>query len=201
MQESIEPSKPTVSKCKPLPPLEFLQECFELIHETGQLIWKKRPLYHFKNAHGMRIHHSRWSGKEAGHIWTNPLDGAQRRLVVMVPHGKFMTHRVIFVMSGEPDPGELQVDHIDRNPLNNRRDNLRIATNQMNNANVGRKVFMGRVRHLPKGVYPNGKNKWQAKIKVNYKVKCLGTYSSPEEASAAYMRAAKEHFGEYARQD
>ncbi len=188
-------------KIKPLPPVEFLHECFDYIPETGQLMWKKeRPLHHFKNAHGMRIHNSKWGGKEAGNIFKST-DGALRRSVALRGLNKVLVHRIIFVISGEPDPKSLQVDHIDRNPLNNRRDNLRLATNQMNNANIGRKVYMGRVRHLPKGVYPNGVGKWQAKIKVNYKTFCLGTYRSPEEASDAYGKAATHHFGEYARQD
>jgi len=189
-------------KCNPLPSREFLQECFDFEPETGQLFWKKeRPIHHFKNAHGMRIHNSKWGGKEAGHIFTNPEDGIQRRVVCLFSKVRFMVHRIIFVLCGDPDPGELQVDHIDQNSMNNRRGNLRLATNQLNNANVGRKTYMGRERHLPKGVYPNGVGKWQAKIKVNYKTICLGTYRSPEEASEAYMKAAKHHFGEYARQD
>lgn len=193
-------AKVNPSKCKPLPSLEYLNECFEYDADNGKLFWKKRPLSHFKNAHGMHIHHSKWAGKEAGNIFKCS-DGALRRNISINGMGKLLAHRIIFVMSGEPDPGALQVDHIDKNPLNNHRSNLRIATNQQNNANVGRKTFLGRQRTLPKGVYPNGKNKWQAKIKVNYKVLCLGTYSSPEAASAAYADAARLHFGEYARVD
>lgn len=189
-----------VMKAKPLPPTEFLHECFDYLPETGQLMWKKeRPLHHFKNTHGMRIHNSKWGGKEAGTILD--FEGVGRRVIRLFTSVHYMTHRLVFVLCGEPDPGDRQVDHIDWDALNNRRNNLRLATNQMNNANVGRKTYLGRVRHLPKGVYPNGVGKWQAKIKVNYKTICLGTYRSTEEASAAYGRAAERHFGSFARQD
>jgi len=187
-------------KIKPLPPIEFLNECFDLSHETGRLFWKReRPLHHFKNTHGMRIHNSKWGGKEAGGI-IKCSDGALRRIVRLFAKDHFLVHRIIFVMSGEPDPLGKQVDHIDGDPLNNLRSNLRVATNQTNNANVGRKTFMGKERHLPKCVYANGK-RFQAKIKVNYRVICLGTFDTPEQASEAYMNAAKIHFGEFAKQD
>lgn len=200
MNETDKVVRANPSKSKPLPTREFLEECFEVNFETGKLFWKKRPLYHFKNAHGMRIHHAKWSGKEAGSIFKST-DGAYRRAVTILGQSKLLTSRIIFFMSGEPDPGSLQVDHIDGDALNNRRGNLRVATNQMNNANIGRKTYLGRVRHLPKGVYPNGVGKWQAKIKVNYKTYCLGTYRSPEEASVAYGKAAEHHFGQFARRD
>ncbi len=38
------------------------------------------------------------------------------------------------------------------------------------------------------------------KINVNGKQIYLGTYDDPDQASAAYMNAAKEYFGSFARQ-
>lgn len=188
------------SKAKPLPPVEFLKECFDVNFETGEIRWKeKRPIHHFKNAHGMGIHNSKWGGKIAGGVIKGS-DGIERRIIRLFTNKHYMAHRVIFVMAGNPDPLDLQVDHIDGDALNNSLSNLRVATNQTNNANVGRKTYLGASRKLPKGVYPNGK-RFQAKIKVNYKTICLGTYDTPETASAAYFEAAKSHFGEYARQD
>lgn len=98
---------------------------------------------------------------------------------------------------------DLEIDHIDLNSMNNRADNLRLGTRSQNNGNTKRKPFKGRVRELPKGVYRQWgcESSFQAKIKINYKTECLGTYRTPEEASAAYMKRAKEAFGKFARQD
>lgn len=183
------------TKAKELPDSEFLHECFDYNPETGELFWKvERPASHFKNTHGMRIHNSKWGGKRAG-----TLVGG-RIVVRLFAKVHFLIHLVIWKMF-RGDTDGFQVDHEDKNALNNRLDNLRLSTNQANNANTGRKTYMGKTRHLPKGVYPNGKNKWQAKIKVNYKTHCLGTYDSPEKASKAYFEAAKKFFGEFACQD
>lgn len=88
------------------------------------------------------------------------------------------------------------IDHINRNPWDNRIVNLRQATYTQNQANrIGKN---GRV--LPKGVamVPNGK--FVAVIKINGQKKHIGTFDDISSASAAYYAAAKDAFGEYARQ-
>lgn len=41
--------------------------------------------------------------------------------------------------------------------------------------------------------------RWQARIKVNGKERFVGRFLTKEEAVAAYAKAAKEYFGEFAR--
>jgi hypothetical protein len=50
-----------------------------------------------------------------------------------------------------------------------------------------------------RGVYRKGE-KWQAQIKVSKRTVHLGSFQSPEEAHAAYLAAARAHFGEFARE-
>lgn len=87
------------------------------------------------------------------------------------------------------------VDHIDNDPLNNTRSNLRLCSpsqNLFNQKMQSRKV-------VPfKGVMKRGK-KFRAKIQVNHKRIELGTYNTAEEAHEAYMRAARLIAGEFAR--
>lgn len=95
-----------------------------------------------------------------------------------------MMHRMIM---GEVPQG-LEIDHIDKNKLNNTRDNLRIVTrlDNMHNRPKSRKNTSGVT-----GVsWYSCKQKWVAVIHVNNRKINLGSYHSKEEAIAA-RRAAE----------
>lgn len=88
------------------------------------------------------------------------------------------------------------VDHIDQNPLNNCRSNLRLATRAQNGQN--RKVNQNNKSGY-KGVCLHKRNNtWRASITINGKSKTLGYFKTPELAAEAYNRAALKHFGEFA---
>ncbi len=99
-------------------------------------------------------------------------------------------HRAIMGLDGP------RVDHIDGNGLNNRRSNLRHATNSQNLANAGKK------RHNTSGFkgvhwYAAGK-KWVASIRSNNQVTHLGYFDSAESAARAYDNAALVLHGDFA---
>lgn len=105
--------------------------------------------------------------------------------------------RVIWALThGAWPPPEMQVDHIDGNPLNNDPSNLRLACNSKNHQNQ-------RVRRDSKtglkGVHVTRGGRYQSKIFAHNKTFHLGTYDTPEEASAAYADAATKYFGVFAR--
>jgi len=89
-------------------------------------------------------------------------------------------------------------DHIDRNPLNNTRANLRIVTPKQSSKNRGRQ----RQKKWKKGVsfapYMNIRNPWIASIKLDRKSIHLGYHETEELAYAAYCEAAKKYHGEFA---
>lgn len=92
-------------------------------------------------------------------------------------------------------PGFL-VDHRNRNPLDNRRNNLRFATRSQNRANGKRRKTASGY----KGVY-RGKQKikpFQAVIIVAQQRIFMGYFASPVEAARAYDAAAVKYFGEFA---
>lgn len=98
-------------------------------------------------------------------------------------------HRVIM-----NPPNDMVVDHIDGDGLNNTRNNLRICTQTENKWNNRKSVTN---KSGAKGVYFFAK-KWQASIGDRGKTKYLGRFNTPEEAEAAYKKAARELRGEFA---
>lgn len=100
--------------------------------------------------------------------------------------GLGMMHRVILGLK----PSDADVDHKDGNGLNNRRDNLRVATNSQNMAN--RRCFNS---NGFKGIQKIN-NGYAAYIGA--KRKYLGFFKTPQEAARAYDRAAVELYGEFA---
>ena len=115
--------------------------------------------------------------------------------VIMVDYRLYTAHRLAWLyMTGEWPPHE--IDHADMDRANNRWSNLRSATKSENMSNIG--IPASNTSGL-KGVVKSG-NRWVAQIKKNKKLHYLGSHGSPEEASRAYLAAAAELHGEFARE-
>ena len=104
---------------------------------------------------------------------------------------RILMHREIMKISKG-----LIIDHIDRNGLNNQKNNLRICTNSQN--------LMNRCKNINntsgfKGVvYNKLDKKYRAKIYFNSKCISLGCYIDPKDAAKAYNEAALKYHGEFA---
>lgn len=104
--------------------------------------------------------------------------------------GKMPMHREIM---GNPPYG-VYVDHINHNRLDNRRSNLRLCTPQENSLNrsLNRNNTLGF-----RGVYRDHrkiKRPYFAQIVRDGKKKTIGSFTTPEEAYAAYLDAATAWF-------
>lgn len=94
-------------------------------------------------------------------------------------------------------PKGIKVDHRDTNGLNNRKENLRLAPGNSNNAN-SRKQKNNTSGY--KGVsWQAGYDRWKAYIRVRGTYIHLGVFTNLIKAAKAYDTAAREHFGEFAR--
>lgn len=112
------------------------------------------------------------------------------------------------LVMGDPDGAD--VDHINRNPLDNRRENLRLCSRSQNAMNRGKNRSWrgGATSSKYRGVYRKrcmqGGGKWGpyyywvAYIKAEGKQKSLGHYKTELEAAKAYDAGAKKYFGEFA---
>lgn len=93
-------------------------------------------------------------------------------------------------------PKGVIVDHKNRNKLDNRRENLRLATRTQNNQN---RTPSKKTKSGYKGVVWHKESQlWFAKIVVNKKDVSLGYYPTKEEAAEQYNIAAQKYFGDFA---
>lgn len=96
-------------------------------------------------------------------------------------------------------PKEFIIDHINGNPLDNRKCNLRICTNQQNicNCDIPKNNKSG-----CKGVYWSKQYKvWIAQVTINNKTKRIGQSTNYEDAVKMRIEAAKKYYGEYANDE
>ena len=105
----------------------------------------------------------------------------------------YQAHRLAWLYVHGRWPKEL-IDHINGNPSDNRLCNLPEATQSQNMGNA-------RLRKKSKSGFKGVRSscsKWIAYL-GGHKYKHLGTFDTPEEAHAAYLAAAQERHGEFAR--
>ena len=89
-----------------------------------------------------------------------------------------------------------QIDHANGEKSDNRIENLRAADHSQNQANTANRPtesgFRG-VRLVP------ATGRWAARIYVAGQEIRIGTFDTPQEASAAYKTRALQEFGEFVR--
>jgi len=88
------------------------------------------------------------------------------------------------------------IDHINGNTLDNRKENLRIATYSQNRGNSKR--YRNNTSGYKGVSWNKNRQRWEACIGYQNKYIYLGLYTTKEEAALAYNEAAKKYFGEFA---
>ena len=113
----------------------------------------------------------RWRLHSGGYVSTGYIKG---------DHDNFkLLHRHLLGLGKGRVP---EVDHVDRNPLNNCRSNLRLVTRSQNILNTGE---YNRIHQLPKGVYLMPVGNYRAMGKYKGKLSHLGLFDTIEKAANA----------------
>jgi len=92
---------------------------------------------------------------------------------------------------------ESKIDHKNGKGLDNRKENLRFATDQQNAQNRG--FRRDNVTGFKGITFSKFEKKYIAQIGINKKVIRLGAFVDPVEAAKTYDQAAVKYFGEFAR--
>jgi len=135
----------------------------------------------------------KWTYLSSGYAYRNI-----HRTRECLPAITVLLHRLVLerAIRGRSLQRNEYTDHVNGNKLDNRRENLRLATPEQNAHNRGPQTNN---TSGMKGVYWHKKaGKWAAYITINKRYQYLGLHTSLNEAAKAYNEAAIEFFGEFA---
>jgi hypothetical protein len=135
-----------------------------------------------------RVNALKWRESDKGYVvrtMHTPMIGGKRKTTITSMHR--------FVMGAE---GSSEVDHINGNPLDNRKSNLRFCSHQEN--------LMNKRNLLPNKAGLQGvsyrhdlKKPWGAKIGLHGRTILIGYFSTKEAAHEAYKAASLKYFREF----
>ena len=162
----------------------------------GKTVVASGALYEFEvNGRTVQIDEEDWDRIKDYHFRITPRSYVALRTIQKgnAKRREIPLHR--FILGVEDNP-EIMVDHIDRNPLNNRKNNLRICTASQNQMNRSRKC---KKTSKYRGVsYDAPTKKWKVSIKLNRKSIHGGYFDSEDEAGMKYNELAIKYHGEFA---
>lgn len=174
------------------PPTPYeLRSILEYDPDTGLFLWRPRPASLFSDAKqqpylGAIGWNARFAGKPA--FTSTNSDGYKIGRIFFRWH---RAHRVAWAMFYGRWP-EGEIDHINRDPSDNRICNLRLADRALNNQN--RRLQVNNRSGVPGVHWSKRHQKWRAVIKVSGRKHYLGVFADFGDAVAA-RRAGEISFG------
>jgi len=157
---------------------EYLNERFFYDAESGLLQWK-----------------TLFPGRPAG-TEVKPRNYSNSYVKIALEGVDFKAHRIAWILATKDRiPAGASIDHINGCPTDNRLENLRLCTAKENARNS--KTPKSSSTKL-KGVSAYSNGKYRASIVIDRKQMHLGVFDKKEDASRAYILAAKKYFGEFA---
>lgn len=145
-----------------LPDIDYLIDSLCINMSNGELVWKKRPINQFNSSAAQRSFNSNFAGKIAGSKHRTGY------MTVSISGVRYAAHRIVFAIVNGFDPGDLDIDHINGNRLDNAPSNLRACSRSENISNQKKShadSYLG-IRGVCKRT--NGKS-YRACVTKNYK--------------------------------
>lgn len=176
---------------------DFLEECFVVDFTTGTLTWKVRPLHHFPNVKSWKIWNTSYSGTVAGATSWRTKSYFFKRVTICKMY--FTVHHVVWVMhaGGMFDSDNFVLDHIDRNPLNNAIDNLRLVSQQENVWNASGAKKASSLSEFKGVSFDNTRQKWVLQFVAMGGLKIRARFNDEQSAAYLYRVFSEEFHNEY----
>ena len=158
---------------------ELLQDIFS--YDNGNLYWKTIKSKKVK------------AGQKAGSV---DRYGYMRTQVL---NKTCQIHRLVWIFHYGNIEDNYTIDHIDRNTLNNKIENLRIATRSQNSQNTGKKP--NNTSGYKNVYWSKEKQKWLVSCISQGKKRCGGSYAFIDDAVKAAILLRKKFHQEFAQDD
>jgi len=157
---------------------DTVRELLDYDPDTGVFTWLGRGWFWFSTEGSYKLWNTKFAGKEAGCIYTDAR-GYPRRKIKVLDHQP-LASRLAFTWMGERLPE--QVDHLDRDSLNNRWSNLAASTGAENSKNKSmRRTNTSGVNGVS---WNTATGRWKADVTVSGKQHHLGYFDDIDEAAA-----------------
>lgn len=163
---------------------EYLKECLDYNPETGIFTWLERPEHHFSCKRIQLGRNAKFVGSIAGGI------NAKGYIVIGLGGKRYLAHRLAWLYMFGDLPKE-QLDHINRNPSDNRINNLRAVNNEENHKNKAPQS--NNTSGVVGVVWDKSRGKWAAQIKSAGSHYFLGRYTDMFDAICARKSAERKH--------
>lgn len=129
------------------------------------------------------------------HINTPPSSKTSYVMANISKKVKIKLHRFLLNVTNS----KIQIDHINGNGLDNRKENLRLVTNAQNSRNKSKYITTNSTSKYKGVFFCKQRNKWVAQICLDYKKIFIGRFKTEIEAAKAYNEKALTLFGQYAK--
>lgn len=179
----------------PLPPLELLRQLFLYNPETGEALKRPRTPDMFKcdrPEQECRRWNTRYAWQPAGKL------NADNHYQTKVEGKTHTLHRLLYAMHhNEYLDVNIEIDHINGIPDDNRIVNLRKATREQQMKNL--KIQTNNTSGVKGVSWDKRAKKWVSRINIDKKRVVLGWFQNFEEAAKIRMLAEIKYYGEYRR--
>lgn len=141
--------------------LDYMNQCFDIDFEKGEIKWKERPLSHFNSEKDSKAWHTAFLNRNPGFVSNIKDTPNLSYLKIKTGSTVYLAHRLVYALYHQ-DSNPPTIDHYDGNGLNNSISNLRPSDPRSNSKN--RKKSIKNKSGITGVRWRKQNNKWIANI-------------------------------------